>query len=247
MSSNNPDITASDIISDVENRLGDTNLDASDYLPWISYAYTKLFHAISSAGSRAKEEIFGASETFNLSAGSSSVSINTNIPRFGGFLRVEVKYGGTDDTMFNKATRLTSVAYGKDQDELTTQYNNKARPLYRKLGDSLIIIPTPPTTDSGTPQATVWYVKRPYQITDSADIIDIPYRFIYPIPNYVHSKAIIAENEDFGQANLVEERFERELQQIVTQVVNEFDEYDGTNAIAYSESDAFNQNPLGNY
>ena len=39
MSSNNPNVTAANIVTDVENKLGDTNLGTSVYLPWISYAY----------------------------------------------------------------------------------------------------------------------------------------------------------------------------------------------------------------
>lgn len=230
MSVLNPEITASDIIADVNVRLDLPNLSATDYYPWISYAYQKTYGALVSAGQRIKEDLFGAYITFNLTNGTAEYSINTNIPRFGGFVKVEVKYGGTGDDWVT-ASRIESISNWRNQNNVSTSYRAKDGVVYYKLGDLLGFIPTPPATDSGTPSVRVWYVKKPYQITDGDDVIDIPYRFLYPIVNYVVARAIERENEDFSTAERIEAKFESELDRIIETAVSEIDERDGTGGI----------------
>lgn len=243
MSANNPDITVANVIENVETRLGDTNLDSMAYLPWTSYAYQKTYQAICAAGQQAKEYFFGDSTTFNLTADTSTYSLETNIPRFGGFIKVEIKYGGTGDTWV-RAEKLKSVSHWDIQENVTTTNRSKTNPLYYKLGDTLGFIPQPPSSDSGTPQAKVFYIKRPYQLTDTTDVIDLPYRYIYPIEDYVHSKAIITENEDFGQASLVEQDFALQLKMITSIVTDEFNENDGTSSIEIDTNSSVYRNPL---
>jgi hypothetical protein len=244
MSTNNPDITASDIVTEVEIRLGDTNLDTEDYLNWISHAYQKLYRAIIAAGQQAKEVYFGNSITFNLASGTGEYSLETNIPRFGGIIKVEVKYGGTSDTWV-RANRLPSLNnYNQVTANVTTDYHSKSSPLYYLLQDIIGFIPTPPTTDSGTPQAKVLYIKRPYQITLATDVIDIPYRYLEPIYEYVQAKAIQAENESYAESLEIERLFEAKLVQITEQVTDEFGEYEGTDQVQAESGSKLYSNPM---
>lgn len=243
MSTNNPDITASNIITDIEARLGTTNLDTTDYLPWVSYAYQKLYRAIVSAGQQAKEVYFGDDVTFNLTAGTGEYSLETNIPRFGGIIKVEVKYGGTSDDWV-KATRLPSINnYNQVMNNTSTSYRAKESVLYYLLQDVIGFIPVPPGSDSGTPQTKVWYVKRPYQLDDGDDVIDIPYRYIDPLNDYVQAKAIQAENESYSESLEIERIFEAKLNKITEQVENEFGEYEGTDSVQ-SQGTGLYSNPL---
>lgn len=243
MSTNNPDITASDIITDIEVRLGTTNLDTTDYLPWVSYAYQRLYRAIISAGQQAKEVFFGDDVTFNLTPGTSEYSLSTNIPRFGGIIKVELKYGGTSDDWV-KASRLPSINnYNQVMNNNTTSYRSKSSPLYYLLQNVIGFIPVPPGSDSGTPQAKVWYIKRPYQIDSGSDVIDIPYRFIDPLNDYVQAKAIQSENESYSESLEIERVFEAKLNRITEQIENEFGEYEGTNVVQAVGSSLYS-NPL---
>jgi hypothetical protein len=195
------------------------------------------------AGQRAQENYFGAYIAFNLTAGVAEYSLHTNIPRFGGEIKVEVKYGGTSDDWV-KLRKLSSLANWNNQNNVSTSYRSKLTGLYYILGDLLGFIPTPPTTDSGTPLARVWYIKRPYQLTNTTDIVDIPYRYLYPIKNYVQSKAIMAENEDYAQAGATEAKFDQELKELTALVTNEFNEHDGTSAIQIPANAPIFRNPL---
>lgn len=243
MSSNNPNIKASDIISNVESRLGGTNLDNGDYLPWISYGYQKLYSAIVSAGQQAKEYFFGDLEEFDLVAGTAEYPIEEHIPRFGGIIKVEIKYGGTNDDWI-KAQRLPSLANWQNQSNTGVEYRSKQAALYYILGDNFGFIPTPSTDDTGAPQAKVWYVKRPYQVDSGNDIIDIPYRYLYPLENYVQAKAIEAESEDYGVSNAIEAKFVSELAEITALVTNEFDENDNTNSVHVPANSSLYSNPI---
>lgn len=244
MSANDPEITASDIVTDIENRLGDTNLDTEDYLPWISYAYQKVYNAIVAAGQQAKETYFGNKVTFNLTPGTNEYSLNTNVPRFGGFIKVEILYGGTNDQWVT-ATRLPSINnYSQTSGNISTSYRAKESPLYYKIQDTIGFIPTPPVTDSGTPQAKIWYVKEPYQITESTDVIDLPYKFLEPLTDYVHAKALEAENESYAEAGQIERKFEGKCIQVTEQVSDEFGEYEGTDSVQLMAGSRLRSNPL---
>lgn len=244
MSVDNPDITASDIINDIEARLGGTNLDTTDYLPWVSYSYQKLYNAIISAGQQAKEYYFGNLVTFNLTAGTGEYSLETNIPRFGGIIKVEVKYGATDD-LWVKAARLPSINnYSQVMSNVDTNYRGKSSVVYYLLQNIIGFIPTPPAGDPDTPQAKVWYVKRPYQINDGMDVIDIPHRYMEPLNDYVQAKAIQAENESYAEAGQIERTFAAKLNQITEQVENEFGEYEGTDSVQPFNGSRLYHNPL---
>jgi hypothetical protein len=184
MSANNPSITASDIITDVESRLGAPNINGADYLPWISYAYQKTYAALANAGQGVKDALFGAYITLPLVNGTTEYSLSTNIPRFASVIKIEVQYGASTDQR-NTAGRIRSIAHVSNMGQISTTYYAKTSPMYYLIDGLIGFIPTP---DGGT--AYIWYIKRPYQISDGADVIDIDYRFIYPIVNYVQAKAI---------------------------------------------------------
>lgn len=244
MSANNPDITASDIITDVEVRLGDTNLSTANYLPWVSYAYQKVYHAIISAGQQAKEVYFGDYATFDLTAGTAEYTLTDEIPRFGGIIKVEIKYGGTDDDWV-KCARLPSIAnYSQTTDDVSTTYRAKSSAAYYRLKNKIGFVPTPPTTDSGTPQAKIYFIQRPYQITDGADVIDIPYRYQFAINDYVQSKALQAENESYAESGTIEKNFEYQLSRITELVENEFGEHEGTDSVQVMSGSKLRSNPL---
>jgi hypothetical protein len=236
MSASNPSITASAIITDVESRLGLPSISAADYYPWISYAYQKCYSALANAGSGVKETLFGNYATISLINGKTEYSLSTYLPRFGSMIKLEVLYGATGD-LRNSARKVKSIAQIPDMSQLSTIYYGKTTPMYYLLENVLGIIPTP---DGGT--AYVWYVKRAYQITDGADVIDIDYRFIYPIVNYVQAKAIEKENEDYDAAGLIEQRFERELEQIAITAASEYNEEDGDSV--EDNSTALSDNPF---
>lgn len=239
MSANNPSTTASDIITDVEARLDSPGISTSNYLPWISYAYQRTYAALISSGQSVKENLFGDVKTFDLSNGTAEYSITTNIPRFGGFIKVEIKYGADGDDWI-RATRLPSVAnYSQVQSNSTTAYRAKDAALYYQLGDLIGFIPTPPSTDPNTPVAKVFYIKRPYQIDSGDDVIDIPYRFIYPIVNYVQAKAIERENEDYGTAGIIESKFQAELQEMIMFAMSEINEHEVNAVQADPNSELF--------
>ena len=245
MSINVPSVTASDIITDIETRLGDTNLDTNDYLPWISYAYQKLYKAIVRAGQQAKEYYYGNYTTFNLTSGTGEYTLTTNVPRFGGIIKVEVKYGGTDDRWVT-AARLPSINnYNQSSEYNTTQYRGKDKPYYYMLQDLIGFIPVPPGSDAGTPQAKIFYVRKPYQIDSGTDVIDVPYKYIDALNDYVQSKALQAENESYNESLEIERVFEAKLRQITEDVEDEFGEYEGTDSVQPMQGSQLHSNPLG--
>lgn len=242
MASNNPSITASDIITDVEVRIGSPNLGTTVYLPWVSYAYSKTYAALYNAGRRVREQLFGAYATYTLTNGTAEYSLQTMLPRFASFIKIEILYGATGDQRV-RVHPMRSVWQWDNQANVSTSYQSKAKPLYYIVGDTIGFIPTPPASDASSPTAYFWYVKRQYQITEGADVIDIPYRFLYPVVNFVQAKAIEQQNEDYSSANAVENKFERELQQIAETASGEFNENDGEAIEASSNSPIFD-NPL---
>jgi len=242
MSSNNPDITASNIVTDVENKLGDTNLDTADYLPWISYSYQRIYSAIVANGQWAKEYYFGDVATITLTPGDNEFSLKTEIPRFGGTIKVEILYGASGDE-YVLAKKLPSLANWDNQNQVSTDYRSKLSAVYYIIGDTFGIIPTPPS-DEGNVTVKVWYVKRPYQITDGTDVIDLPYRYMWPINDYVQAKAIQAENEDYISSIAIEDRFNVSLERITESVANEKDENDDTNMIQISANSRLRSNPI---
>lgn len=240
MATANPTITAADIINDVDIRVINS-LSSADKIPWVSYAYQRVYGALATAGQEVKEDLFGAYLSLNLDTDSpNEYSVETAIPRFGGFVTVQVKYGASGDE-YKIATRLRSVAHWTNWDNISTTYRSKQQPLYYKFGDTLGFIPVPP--ESGA-VAKIFYIKRPNQIEDVADEIDIPYRFIYPIIEYVQAKTIQRVNEDYREAELVERNFERQLEEITLMAASEDNENDGTDAIEVSSSDEIFYNPL---
>lgn len=241
MSDSNPDVTAADIITDVEARLASPNLSATIYLPWISYAYQRTFQAISKVGQLAREQIFGDVDTIDLGIDSPNEFVITDeIPRYGGIIKVEVKYGATGD-VYNPAKYLRTVAHWRNMDNISTNYQGKTAPLYYLLGTKIGFIPVPPETGA---VARVYFVKRPYQITDSTDVIDIPYRFQWPISEYVHAKGLQKVNEDYGAASALEANFNNMLQDLEVAVASEFNENDGVQAVESSAVDQLYNDPL---
>jgi hypothetical protein len=242
MSADNPSIKASDIISDVENRLGNPNLSTSIYLPWVSYGYMKTYAALAKAGQSVKETLFGNYVTFTLANGTAEYALSTYVSRFGSLIKAEILYGGTGDIR-TRAAQLRSIAEWLNQGNVSTSYRDKSQPLVYFLQDKIGFIPTPPSSDAAQATAYIWYVKRPFQVTDGTDVIDIPYRFIYPLVNYVQAKAIQKYNEDYTEAALVEKRFDNELEEIALAADSEFNENDG-NAVEISSSSALYDNPF---
>lgn len=237
MSANNPSITASSIIVDVESRLGTPNISTTSYLPWISYAYQRTYAALANAGQRVKETLFGNYTTLSLTANVAEYSLSTNIPRFASLIKIEVVYGASGDQRV-RAMPLNSIASWRNQGNVSTSYRSKTEPLFYILEDTLGFIPTP---DGGT--AYIWYVRRPYQIDTGSDVIDIDYRFIYPIVDYVQAKAIEKENEDYSESARLELKFQAALQEIVNAAVSEYNENDG-DGIAVSSDNAIFEDPL---
>lgn len=225
MSANNPDITVSDLVTQVESRIDGSDLDTTDYLPWISYAYQQVYLAITNAGKYAKEYFFGDYITFDLTNGTGEYSITTNIPRFGGIIKVEILYGGTGD-LWTPAKPLGSMSNWKNFNNVSTSYRSKQDPIYYLLLSRNVIgfIPTPPSSDSGTPQAKVFYVKKPYQLTSGDDVIDIPYRFMWAIDDYVQARALEATNEAYVESGAIDAKFREKLMRITVECENEFGE-----------------------
>lgn len=246
MSSSNPDITASDIITDVEARMLNPNLSSAIYLPWVSYAYQKTYQALAKSSQAVKERFFGTSTTFDLTAGIAEYSLETNIPRFGGIIKVEIKYGKTGDD-WERATFLESLSDWKIQNNTSTSYRGKASPLYYVIGDTLGFIPTPPASESDqTPQAKVYHINRPYQITLTTDVIDIPYRFIYPIADYVHARAVQRLNEDYSASRIIESNFIGQLEEVAEAAASEFSENEESNFVKIPGTSPIFNNPFGN-
>jgi len=243
MSSNNPSITVSDIVTDVEARLGAPNISTSVYLPWVSYAYNRTYLALMNSDARVRERLFGNYVELTLTNGTAEYSLSSKIPRFGGIIKIEVKYGGTGDD-WNRASRLDSLSNWKIQNNVSTSYRGKNVPLYYVMEDTIGFIPTPPSTDSGTPYARVWYVRRPYQLTLSTDVIDIEYRFIYPIVEYVQAKAIQRANEDYGDARAVEQEFKNLLDEVCDVATAELSDLEGGDSIAVSSDSQIFENPF---
>lgn len=242
MSVNNPSITASDIITDVESRLGSPNVSSNYYLPWVSYSYQKTYQALVKTGQAVKERLFGAYTSYTLDNGTAEYSLATLIPRWGGFIKVEMLYGGTEDTRV-RVNPLTSIAHWNNQSNVTTSYRAKTDPVYYILGDTIGFIPTPPATDASSATAYFWYVRRPYQIDDVTDVIDIPYRFIYPVVNYVQAKALQRVNEAYQTSAQIEAKFEDELMSISDAADSEVNENDGYGFEVSTNSPIFD-NPL---
>lgn len=241
MSSNNPDVTVSDIANEVERILRNPGLSTTTYLPWASYAYQKTFQALSGVGMHVREALFGDNATISLTTSTLQKSLTTDIPRFGGVIKVEVKYGASGDD-WNPASKLKSIAHWSNTNNVSTTYRSKTQPLYTIIGNSnLIVIPVAP--ESGA-QAKIYYVKRPYQLTDGNDVIDIPYRFIYPIFNYVQAKAVERVNEDYSASKQIENNFEKELIRVAEAADSEFNEEDGTDGVETSASSPIFSNPF---
>lgn len=226
MSANNPSITGADIITDVEARLGTPNISSTIYVPWIAYAYLKTYAALANAGQTVKENLFGAYIAVTLTNGTAEYTLSTIIPRFGSVIKLEILFGGTSDQRV-RLSPLRSISQWASQANVSTSYRAKEAAVYYLLKDTLGVIPTPPASDPSQATLYAWYIARPYQITATTDPIDIPFRFLYPIVNYVQSKAIEKQNEDYSQASLVEQRFERELEQIAIAASSEYNENDG--------------------
>jgi len=243
MSANDPSITASSIITDVEARLGTPNISTTTYLPWISYAYQKVYAALTGVGQDVKERLFGSYTLLTLTNGTAEYTITTVIPRFVSLIKSEILYGGTGDDWVIMG-KLASLANWNDQSNVTTSDWPKTRAMIYQLKNVLGVIPTPPASDASQAQMKVWYIQGSFQITDGADVIDIPYRYLYPISNYVHSKAIEKKFEDYSTAAQVEAKFERELEQIALAASGETNENDDTNAIQDSASSPIYDNPL---
>lgn len=241
MSSNNPSITASVIISDVENRLGNPNISTSVYLPWVSYAYQKTYAALYNVGQTVREQLFGNYDDITLTNGTAEYALSTILPRFASVIKLEILYGATGD---QRATlrKLRSIAHWNNQGNVSTSYRPKATPYYYILEDTLGIIPTPPATDPANAILYAWYVRRPYQITEGADVIDIDYRFIYPVVNYVQAKAIQKENEAYDTSLKIERLFEAELEQIAETAASEFNENEGE--FVMETDSALDENPF---
>lgn len=241
MSANNPSITAANIITDVENRLGNPNISTSVYLPWVSYAYQKTYAALANVGQEVKERLFGNYTTYTLTNGTAEYALSTILPRFSSVIKLEILYGGTGDQRV-RLSKLRTISGWDNQGNVSTSYRPKTSPLYYLLEDTLGIIPTPPASDSSQGVLYAWYVRRPYQITDGADVIDIDYRFIYPIVNYVQAKALQKENEAYATSGEIERLFLGELEDIAEAAASEYNENEGE--FVQDTSTVLHENPL---
>lgn len=211
MATNNPDITASDIITDVEARLMTPAISSSKYLPWISYAYGRVFLTLLRARREIAEQFFADNYLLTLNTNNPNEYILTDyIPRFGGMLKVELKYGDTNDQWVNIA-QLPSISTYDILQNNTTAYRGKSSAIYYLVGGKIGFIPVPP--ESGA-TARIYYIKRPYQIDSVDDTIDIPYRYQYPIVDYVQAKAIQTANQDYSTSQVLEDRFRQQLEEV---------------------------------
>lgn len=241
MSSNNPTITVSDLIEEVDTRLGGTNLDTSDFLPWASYSQLKTYNAIIAAGQQAKERYFETEDTLDLSTSVLEIDITSQAPDFGSVVKIEVKYGASGDD-WNPASKMASSANWRNLHNVSTTYRNKTSPVYNITGDSnLMVIPIPPEDGA---QAYIRYISRPYKLTLATDTIVIPYRFTYLMTDYIYNRATIAENEDISAFRALDADFEAKLRKLTEEVTNEFNENDGTSGIRVSGSAPIFRNPL---
>lgn len=245
MSANNPSITASSIIADVENRLGTPNISTTTYIPWVSYGYSKTWAALNGVGQEAREELFGAYIAVSLTNGLGEYTLSTIIPRFSSFIKAEIQYGGNGDIRV-PIGKIRSLANWQNMGNVSTSYRSKSDPILYRYKNTLGIIPTPPATDTIVPTLYVWYVQKPFQITDGADIIDLEYRYIYPLVNYVQAKAIQTEHEDYATSLQIENLFEKELNDIAETVASEYNENEGE-SIETSSSSSIYDNPLGSW
>lgn len=237
MASNNPSVTASNIISDVEARLFNPSISSSLYLPWVSYAYQRVFLTLLRSRREIAEQFFGDSYTLTLNTTSPNEYILTDyIPRFGGIIKVNLKYGATGDQWLS-VSQLPSVSTYGSLEERTTLNVAKNNAVFYVIGQKIGFIPTPPETGA---QAVIYYIKRPYQINDVADVIDIPYRYQYPIADYVQSKAIQRANQDYSTSQVVEDRFRQQLEEIA---ISADSEIIGSSNILYQGSGLYD-NPL---
>lgn len=240
MSSNNPTLLVSDIISDVEGRLASPGIPTATYFPWVSTAAQRVYQALASLGQEAREKYFGTSGTIALTQSTLETSITGSLADFASFIKVEVLYGASGDTR-NTATKLRSPAQWGNLNNVSTTYRAKQEPLYYQSGDYIGIIPTPP--ESGA-NAYVRYVKRLPQYTLAGDTISIPYRFTWPITEYVQAKAIQKVNEDYSTSQQIENNFERHLEEIILRAADEINENDGTNAVELSAESQLLDDPL---
>lgn len=234
---NNPNITASNIITDVEARLFNPNISSSLYLPWISYAYQRVFLTLLRSRKEIAEQFFGDSYTLTLDTDNPNEYILTDyMPRFGGIIKVNMKYGDIND-QWQDVSQLPSVSTYSSMEEKTTLNVAKTNAVYYILGGKIGFIPIPP--ESGA-QAVIYYIKRPYQIDDVSDVIDIPYRYQYPIADYVQSKAMQRSNQDYTTSQVIEDRFRQQLEEIA---ISADSEILGASNILY-QGTALYDNPL---
>lgn len=234
---NNPSVTAADIITDVEARLLNPAISSSIYLPWISYAYNRVYLTLLRSRKEIAEQFFGDSYTLILDTDSPNEYVITDsIPRYGGILKVEIKYGAAEDSWTN-ISQLPSVSTYNILQENTVTYRAKSSAIYYIIGQKIGFIPTPPETGA---QAVIYYIKRPYQISASSDVIDIPYRYQYPIADYVQSKAIQRANQDYSASQVIEDRFRQQLEEVA---ISADSEVVGSSNILYQGSGLYD-NPL---
>lgn len=238
MSETNPEVTANDLITEVEARMGTPAIAQASYLPWISYAYQKTYNKYQGIGQHVRETFFGTLATVTLQAGVNEYLLSDTIPLYGGFIKGQIKYGGTSDDWVRLKV-LRSLSKWEDQTNVTTSDWPKASALIYFLKDYFGIIPTPPTDDAGTPSAKIWYVKRPARITAAADVLDLPYRFLYPVVSYVHGMAVMAENEDYTNSLRIEARFDKDLEEAAIAIDSEFSEYEQGNRVEETDESLY--------
>lgn len=221
MSSSNPSITVSDIITDVDGRISSANLSSSVYIPWVSYSYQRIYQALTNVGKTCAETLFGDTDTIALTTTNpNEYTITDEIPRFASIIAVWVKYGATGD-IYNKAKKLRTTGMIGNPSNVSTTYFGKTKPFYYIRGGVIGFIPVPPESNG---VAKIDFVKRPYQLTETTDVIDIPYRFIWPISEYVHAKAIQRLNEDYNTSAQLESNFRQQLEEVALAAASEFDE-----------------------
>lgn len=237
MSSSNPSVTAADIITDIEARLVTPAISSSIYFPWISYAYNRVFLTLLRTSKEVAEQLFGDSYTLTLDTNSpNEYTLTDYIPRFGGIIKVEILYGASGDVWVN-AGQLATIKTIDILQNNTTQYRGKQNAVYYFIGGKIGFLPIPPEV-GGT--AKIYYIKRPYQITETTDVIDIPYRYQYPIADYVQAKAIQRANQDYSTSQVLEDRFRQQLEEVAISVDSEVI---GSTNIMYQGSSLYD-NPL---
>lgn len=211
----NPEYTVADVISDVNGRLRNPGVGAEIITPWVSYAYNRLYNKLLNVNQQVKEQLFGAYTTIDLEEDVAEYVITEHAPRYSSLVKYEIHYGTNQIT---SGKSIYSIA--KSPNNVITGGSGTPR-LYR-YGNNFAFYPIP-----GEGTAHLWYIKRGKQLTQSTDVLyDIPYRYLYPIMDYVEGRVIARINEDYGVLGTLEREFERKMEEVAMMADGEISEWD---------------------